>query len=218
MRDYRLEKDEKNYVLSYKKDEEDGNLLVKFADDGKKSTYFEGIPATSFNIKNLDIKMQSQIEEAIKNKHRFVLSRNVSLITSGLAFASSVAASYYLFNKENLSAAVLLCVCVPTFVYCLKDYIKENRKVKELKKTECIKINKEKLDNIKKYPNALAGVKDKTKEFISSYEEPFKANNLDKINQEDIDKIIANIEREEEFNFIYEKKENPKIKNYVIGK
>ena len=210
MRDYRLEKDEKNYVLSYKKDEEDGNLLVKFADDGKKSTYFEGVPATSFNIKNLDIKMQSQIEEAIKNKHRFVLSRNVSLITSGLAFTSSVAASYYLFNKENLSAAVLLCVCVPTFVYCLKDYIKENRKVKELKKAECIKINKEKLDNIKKYPNALAGVKDKTKEFISSYEEPFKANNLDKINQEDIDKIIANIEREEEFNFIYEKKENPK--------
>lgn len=218
MRDYRLEEDDKNYVLSYKKDEEDGNLLVKFADDGKKSTYFEGVPATSVNIKNLDIKMQSQIEEAIKNKHRFVLSRNVSLITSGLAFASSVAASYYLFNKENLSAAVLLCVCVPTFVYCLKDYIKENRKVKELKKAECIKINKEKLDNIKKYPNALAGVKDKTKEFISSYEEPFKANNLDKINQEDIDKIIANIEREEEFNFIYEKKENPKIKNYVIGK
>lgn len=218
MRDYRLEKDEKNYVLSYKKDEEDGNLLVKFADDGKKSTYFEGVPATSFNIKNLDIKMQSQIEEAIKNKHRFILSRNVSLITSGLAFASSVAASYCLFNKENLSAAVLLCAGIPTFVYCLKDYIKENRKVKELKKAECIEINKEKLDNIKKYPNALAGVKDKTKEFIYSYEEPFKANNLDKINQEDIDKIIANIEREEEFNFIYEKKENLKIKNYVIGK
>ena len=87
-----------------------------------------------------------------------------------------------------------------------------------MKKAECIEINKEKLDNIKEYPNALAGVKDKTKEFIYSYEEPFKANNLDKINQEDIYKIIANIEREEEFKFIYEKKENPKIKNYVIGK
>ena len=217
MRDYRLKKDDKKYVLSYKKDEEDGNLLVKFADDGGKSTYFEGVPATSFNIKNLDIKMQSQIEEAIKNKHKFILNKNVSLITSGLAFTSSVAASYYFFNKENLSAAVLLCAGIPIFIYCLKDYIKENKKVKELKKAECIEINKEKLDNINKYPNALAGVNEETKEFISSYEKPFKVNNLDKIDQEDIDKIIANIEREEEFNFNYEK-ENPKIKNFVIGK
>lgn len=216
MRDYRLEKDEKNYVLSYKKDEEDGNLLVKFADNGRKSTYFEGVPATSSNIKNLDIKMQSQIEEAIKNKHRFILSRNVSLITAGLAFTSSVAASYCLFNKENLSAAVLLCAGIPTFIYCLKDYIKENKKVKELKKAECIEINKEKLDNIKKYPNALAGVQYETEEFISSYEEPFKANNLDKINQEDIDKIIANIEREEKLNFMYGEEKKSKVKNYVI--
>ncbi len=215
MYDYSLNNAERSkYILGYEKDKS-GNLIVHFSDTnntGKVS--FPNVLDNDENRYKLDKKMDYQMTEAIQNREKFILNKKQSLrntlycIGSGITSFTIGAFAYSNDGKFPLTICLGILGGVLTIggASFFRQYSKDKEKVSEIKKAEYIRDNKEKLDSIFSYPNSLVGVRGDVSTFIKDSHDPFKVNNYDLFDRCDLEQIILNVEREEEFGFQYVKK------------
>lgn len=91
-----------------------------------------------------------------------------------------------------LAGTVSLVCMIPAGI----KLVKNNSKIRELKKIDYCKENKEILEQYQNYSTALDGVDLKTRDKIKVRSNPFSILNIDDFTKKDLEKIVDNIERE----------------------
>lgn len=226
MRDYRIDKkDHLDDILDVTKsapyEDEQGKLHeldaidVHFA-DGK---VFKGIARTSEELKKINERQEAQVDTGIENLPIFERRLHASGALAGVSIVagpilSTVAANMItpIFNMESnpvtvacAGVTIALCGAIPAGVGVVKNL----PIVKELRKLKYRNDNEKTLENIKKYPNALAGLSESQVERIEGFENPedsFGISYVNEYTQQDLETIISNVDREETFSFQYAKK------------
>lgn len=219
MQDYSLtKKDQKNFVISYKK-EQDGTYSVTFAD----GSVFKHIEANEENIEKLESLLDSQIKDG---KKRYNLLRKRTKCSMGVMVATPVAiatASTLVTNIPAIDSVMstynpvgLACgIGVITILGSIPAYCKMRRNldaVLEIDKIKYVESHRDVLDTFREHPNALVGISERTQTFIRSKRDPFNVECLQRISLTDLRKIVENIEKEESLGFTYKKVPNKTIK------
>ena len=219
MQDYSLtKKDQKNFVISYKKDE-DGTYSIVFAD----GSVFKHIEANEENIEKIEGLLDSQINDG---KRRYNLLRKRTKGSMGVMVATPVAivaASALVTNIPAIDSVVstynpasIACgIGVITILGSIPAYCKMKKNldtVLEIDKIKYVENHRAVLDTFRDHPNALVGISNRTQTFIRSKRDPFTVSNLQKISLTDLRKIVENINKEESLGFTYKKVPNKVIK------
>lgn len=228
MKDYRISKKKKenlDYILDvttsapYKDEQENfhesDTIDVHFA-DGK---VFKGIARTPEELKKINERQEIQVDAGIENLPTFERRLHTSSALAGVSIVagpivSTVASSMLtpIFNMEPNPVTVVcagvtiaLCGAIPASIGVIKNL----PKVKELRKLKYRNDNEETLRCINKYPNALASLPESQVERIESFEnaeDSFGISHVNEFTQQDLETIVANIDREKTFGFQYAKK------------
>lgn len=211
MKDYSLSKDEKKYYIINSKEKADGTLEVTFAD----GTVYKNIKKCDQNIKKIKDAQEKQANEAVGNYPKFLKDKVKArgyVIAGGIggAIASS---SLFLpavhMDPVSLATAVgtiMLCSVLPGAV----KLVRSNGKVKELDKIKYRNKHYEQLRGINKYENSLEGIDKSVAIDLKRMDEPFSVSHIDNYTIDDLKQIVNNIEREDNYNFIYKEKSKTK--------
>lgn len=209
MKDYSLSLEErKDFVLGYDITD-DGMIIVNYA-KGKPWI----IPYNKENEQILLDKMEKQLGNASnyekKLTSKFVKNLTLSAILFGLGFIPAVR----LFLGESVeylnyaSYAFMGSSLIPTF-----NAIRNKVKLNDLKKNVVFLEIKDKLnDAVKSDQNILVNVSSKTKSVVTDFpndREVFDVNSFNYVPFRDLEQIMENAERNEQFGFNYESKEEP---------
>ena len=202
MKDYTLNKKEKEtYIKKVKKIKKANTdcYEIEFA-DGRK---FKNIVCSEENIAKITDIQEKQAEMGISRKKKFKNSKQTekSAMLTSLFFGVMLAAAGTQPTGHGaipFSVASFACSAV-----CLKSYVSESSKVKEIEKLEYLKSNREKLEMLKQYRNSLTGLNKNKRNYILKTRDPFSILNIDKFSKKDLEKIMSNIEREEKYGFQY---------------
>jgi hypothetical protein len=212
LKDYAIEGiDKSSFIVDVIKNN-DNTYTVKFAD----GRVFTNIEANQDNLNIIEDTLEEQADIVTKN---FALyskreSKNLhTMIGSGVcsAFISSVIANYLsiLIDLGDKPTAVICGIGTITVLSMIPSGIKlakEKSRISEGKKIRFRNKNIDKLNSFDNYENSLAGLSNKqVKRIIDNTDNPFSLIDIDKYNEEDLHKIISNIERENKFKFTYKK-------------
>lgn len=214
MKDYSLNlEDSKIFVLNYTV--KDNQITVHFA-NGKNYV----IPYTTANEVKLLKKMKTQVlqsdEFMNQQKKRLSISRIWIIFSVGLLVPNVI----LLANGTSVVPIINgLSVILLTFDigYRIYSIIDSKRNIKDINKNKMLLKNEEKLnEKITENHNILANTNEKIKAMAHSTPESqpvFTLNSIDKIKYEELQQILENIDREEEFDFDYfrESEEKPLV-------
>ena len=209
MKDYSLNLEErKDFVLGYDVTD-DGMIVVNYA-KGKPWI----IPYNKENEQILLVKMEEQLgnSSSYEKKLTSKFVKNVTL--GGILFVLGFIPAVRVFMGETtqylnyVSYALIGSSIIPTF-----NAIKNRIKLNDLKKNIMFLNMKEKLnDSIRSDQNTLVNVSNKTKAVITEFpkdRELFNVNSFNYVPFRDLEQIIENDERNQQFGFNYESKEEP---------
>lgn len=222
MKDYRINKDEqKDYIIgvrtvSSKGKETPKTLEVEFAD----GRVFKNIVCDDNNMAKIVEQLEKQAQAGVGNIEVFekkktvagrvlALSLPLGFAGGGLISATVEQAAPELQDDPSLfligMGAITLMAAIPS-AYSL---IKNSPKVKELRTIKYRNEHRTELDSFNNYENALAGLPEDTANmFLASVvkgEDPFSVVYIDSYDQQDLETIVENIEREKEYQFTYVK-------------
>lgn len=229
MEDFRIKpRKDPRYILDVKpievatKDEEGNDEIIK----GIKVYFGDGIvfnlENNEENLRKIEERQEKQVEEGISNLPKFKFRKTLGgcMTAAGIilgpiagnALASATippAAVEADTTKFFLTIGLVTLGCLIPGTYTI---IRNNPKIKQLTKLKFRNDHKDSLNSFTDYPNALAGLDpDKAMTFTETQQQgknPFSILNVDSYTQEDLERIVENIEREKEFQFVY-KKSNP---------
>ena len=215
MKDLTFKKAEKKeYIINIEEDK--GNtLIVNYADGG----YSRKIQNTSNNIKLAEDKMEQQAKtavEKIKSYKTKVTMDKLALAVhattpSGTAYILNSNFDVYQDNPQTLMLVTGTVTLVGVFAWMMQ-YLKDKSRLKEVEKIKYRDDNREKLEGFKEHCNSLNGLHQKTIRNLTREENPFGIRNLDNLSQKTLERIIENIEREEQIPFTYAESEPVKAR------
>lgn len=213
MKDYRVDKDrEQQYITSVRLVKKGGKEVyeVEFAD----GQIFQNIEKNDDNIKKIISAQEKQAAAGVSNKGFFLNKRIQSgIATIGGGLGAGVVTSIISTGLTNLTATQPNPLVAPIAIGILAiagtipgaiHLVRNHAKVKELEKIEYRNDNKEDLDNIPLYPNALAGIDSEKRKMIKGSQNPFCITNIDRYTIDDLEEIVSNISREKAYKFKYE--------------
>lgn len=225
MKDYRVNKSKnKDYIVDVTQvrtpvETGDGKqktcktLNIKFA-DGK---VFRNVRYDEGNVAKITSQIDQQVEEGIQNLDKLTKRRNkTGIITAGTLFGTpllcegiAAVASNYLETEQDptrvaIAAGVITLLGVIPSAY---HFIKNSQVVSELRKLKYRNDNRNDLDNAIGYENAFAGLSTKKANMFAGALEtgmdPYTVLRVDDYSKEDLETIVANIEREKTYQFTY---------------
>ena len=172
------------------------------------------------NIKKIEERQEKQADEGILNLPKFKLRKTIAgcMITAGAIVGPAIGTGLATTMSSQVSeesdltkfAITVGAVTLGSIIPGIYKLIKTNPKVKQLQKLKFRNENKATLDSYTEYENALAGISSEKKEFFndakSQGKNPFSIMYVDNYTQDDLERIVENIEREKEFQFVYKKK------------
>lgn len=211
MKDYTLEKEEQSeYIVDYakKESEQKESIVVKFAD----GTYLKNIEFCPENLKKIEEIQEKQAAKGIESlpvfKKKSGKITSMALITGiGIASISSLC-----FTPEDIMIQIAGVGAITLFTmspFACK-LAKNKEKIRELEKLKYRNEHQETLSSIKKYHNSLNGLSKKSIKRIQTEENPFSILHVDDYKKEDLERIVANIEKEKKYPFTYVKKSKEK--------
>lgn len=208
MRDFSKNKEEREkYVLKVFYMDNDTYTVV-FAD----GRVFEGIKACDENIEKLNQLQEEQAKNGVDNidyfKKRVTKSGIITAFVGAfMVVGSMVVASLPhmksqdpIFITSSLGMIVILGV-IPPFAKLVEDY----KSVCELEKYKFRDLHRNELNSVFDYQNSLSGIDKEKKNKIIELDKPFSMIYMDYYNQDDLEMIISDIEKENSFQFIYKK-------------
>ncbi len=210
MKDYTLDQNSKKKYIVDMFVAENKTITIIFAD----GTRFENIAYTDDNL-DLIAKVQEGQAKVAVNKLP-IFRRKASNADLGMCAATGAAfivggclscftsVCHSPAESVALVGTVTLCGFIPSFIHA----IHEKEKLKELEKIKYRDDHRDELDSYKELPNSLAGVKNRRHfAFCRSHEEdPFSILAIDCFSKKDLETIVDNVERENEFGFTYQKR------------
>jgi len=210
MKDYTLDQISKKKYIVDTFVAENKTLTVIFAD----GTRFENVASTEENLDCIARVQEAQAKAAVNKLP--VFRRKASKADLEMCAATSAAflvggalscitnACQNPTESAILVGTVTLLGFIPSLIYT----IHENEKLKELEKIKYRDDHREELDSYKEFPNSLAGVKNRRHfAYCRSHEEdPFSILAIDCFSKKDLETIVDNVERENEFGFTYQKR------------
>ena len=213
MKDYSIGESKKNYILRIEEDSVNGTFNVVFADGSK----FTDIDANEENIAKVIRIQDKQAKTGVANKAVFAGRKTKAGIMTVLSAAGTLGITTAVSNIPAISE--MLASANPVTVYagigmitilgaipaCAKLF-KESEKVAELERLEYLEKNKEKLANYRNYHNVLRGLNKRAYTHFRDNEDPYCILDIDEYEKEDLQIIMENIRKEEEFGFTYKKK------------
>lgn len=212
MKDYTIDDEGKSrYVLKFKRGKTNNIYNIYFAD----GSVFENVQANEENLRKLEDMQEQQAKRGVENLSLFRHRKTKSGIMTGLSAIGSAAAATAmtmvpaigeLLRGQN-ALAVGAGIGVITILGTIPAYSKFKRskeKVVELEKIKYRNEHREDLDNYEEYVNALSGLDTDLKARIKRARDPFSIIYIDSFSEDDLKKIVSNIEREKEFDFIYD--------------
>jgi len=210
MKDYTIdEKGKSNYVVNFTRGK-NNTYTIYFAD----GSVFENVEVNDENLRKLKMVQEQQAKRGVENLSVFRNRKTKSgVMTGASAIGSAVAATAVtmipavgeLLQGQN-PLVVGAGIGVITILGAIPAYTKFRRDkaaVKELEKIKYRDEHREDLDAYGSYANALSGLNPDLRAKIKRSKEPFSIIHIDSFSAEDLEKIISNIEREKQFDFIY---------------
>lgn len=208
---------EKTFILNYRI--ELGQMIIKLA---SKEKYV--IPYTVDNEKNVLNRMRKQVlrADAFETKQRKRFSD--AIVNIVVAFFLEFISIYLLINpKEDISfvwsiiGIVFGGILMMGAIYWI---IQSQRRIIDLRKNRLfLKQEKRLNDNIKNNQNILFHTSRKTRAVISSkvikHQIAFTFNTIDDIKYKELKRILDNINRAEEFGFLFEVKKEERKKQHT---
>ena len=209
MKDYSLDRDsKKNYIVNmYVAD--DKTLTVVFAD----GTCFEHIANTQENVDKIAAIQEAQAKKAVANYKTFKRKDRIAAGTCIGAVAATYGVgialqSVGLFNGPVESvitgAAVVGAITVPAMIH----YCKSFSRLAELDKIKYRDEHRDTLEEFRKYPNSLMGVRNKRHFAFSRNQnlDAFSVLDIDNFTKDDLETIVTNVEREKQYTFGYQRR------------
>lgn len=200
--------DEKNFIVAIEEEEKTPHFRVKYAD----GTTIGSIINNQENYNKLEQIMEEQAATAVEHHKSYkgkVVTDGVGMILS----ASVPPVGAYIVNsnlplaQENpevamIAAGVIALGSIAHFVY---KWVKDRATLKEVEKIKYRDEHREILDGFKDHPNALNGIEDPTYSNIVKAKKPFGIINLDHISDKELERIVENIEKENDLPVTYAK-------------
>ena len=227
MKDYSLNLEEsKKFILNYEIEEATKNLIINLA-SGEKYP----VPYTIENEKKILKKMKEQVLNS--DKSRIKIEKNIKHNWKYLIFDILM----IVFNVFNIKmgctispkGSAIFAAMFMIFTIIRTVYMIESKKtIKDINKQQMFLENEELLnEKIMSNSNILLNTNEKTKDIVISNKNDmfysnkkkkkvFNLNNIDKIKYKEIEKMLENIKRDEEFGFDYSSASKVKVKEKVI--
>ena len=217
MKDYSMNLEEKkNFVLSYKIVEDtidevkDTIIIVKFA-TGEEWR----IPYTEGNEKKILDKMKKQVEENSELVKKQENKRHLNIMT-GIGFTFLIISSLILGNNnigELDSIAYYISGGLSTIglLNSICRVIKSNSLIADFNKNKhFVEIEEELNKKVSSNDNVLSKTSNRTRKMVEETldnEPVFNINSFNYVPYSDIEQIMCNIKRDEEFGFDYDSEE-----------
>ena len=204
MKDYSLDREAKERFITNVVYHRNHTFTIYFA-NGKK---LSGIDSTKENLLKVKKVLDDQARRGIESSFVFERKKRNSGLLAAVSTTGFVVSLLWANSSEMTKSssigiyglgAISLFAGIPSFV----DYIRNKKKIQELDKIRYRNENMSKLESIQKYPNSLNGVSSQLKDIISKDKDPFSMFHLDDYSKEDLEKIVSNVELEEDFQFTY---------------
>lgn len=212
MKDYSIGESKKNYILRIEEDTANGTFNVVFADGSK----FTDIEANDENIAKVIRIQEKQAKTGVANKAVFVGRKTKAGIMTALSAAATLGAATAVSsipvvsemlagqNPVTVCAGIGMITILGAIPACAKLF-RETEKVAELEKLEYLEKNKVKLANYRQYHNVLRGLNRRALTHFRENANPYCILDIDEYEKKDLEIIMENIRKEEEFGFTYKK-------------
>lgn len=215
MKDYSIGENKKKYILRVEENKENGSLTVVFAD----GTRLLDVEPNEHNIAKIIAIQEKQAKAGIANKAVFLGRRTkagfMSALSTGAMLAGATAVSNIPVVEQALAgqnpvvvAAGIGMITILGSIPAFAKLFKESEKVAELDKLEYMQEHMDKLGNYRSYHNALSGLNKRTATHFRESRDPYCILDIDEFDTKDLEIIMENIRKEEEFGFTYTKKAN----------
>jgi len=214
MKNYALNfEDSRSFILNYKVEENE--IKVNFA-SGEKYI----VPYSMENERRILEKMKNQIlfseEFEKKQQKRFSSSLKWSLWDVAMISLIAVIMSNGIANYSPVINVIIMCFYTIDIFFRIYSMIDSNVKYKDIQKNKMFLKNEELINSkVRSNQNILCNTKIETRNLITSTPEEkpvFNLNNIDKIDSNELEYILYNIKRDEQFGFDYSTIEEAKTK------
>ena len=221
MKDYTLsEEDKSRYILDIHSNP-DKTFDVEFAD----GSVFRGVEATSENYLKVKRILEDQAKKGVENYSVFEGNREKAKVCSALSGLGLATLGVGICSIPKIGDIILreppvAAICGVTALTVLGTMpsivkmVKNSKKVDELDKIRYRNDHRRELESIPRYPNSLCGTRESIKTLIRRDRDPFSMLHVDDYSIEDLENIVNNVQKEEDYQFTYKtyKKErkNPK--------
>ena len=216
MKNYALTAADTSQFITDVREMPKGTLMITFA-DGK---VFKNITACPENFQKIIAQQELQAKKGIANYKVFQNKARRSKIGSILSWiatpaaivgASTIPSVHQAMLQQPVLASigagiVMLFGVVPATYKC----VREGKRMKELKMLSYRQEYLEELRSYAQYPNALMGLNPRLANWIRSSQDPFSILDIDSYDQEDLERIMQNIQTEENYQFTYPKRKKGK--------
>lgn len=212
MKDYSTDqKSKKKYILDYFL-ADDKTITVIFAD----GTRFFGIENTDENLAIIEATLEKQARRGLSHLDTFKRKYNWTCAGMVAASAAAIGASFYASSALDASTGASIAITGAAFLSAyIPTYIRARRafeKVTELEKIKYRDEHRDELDSYMEHPNSLSGVPNRQYfDYCARNDiDPFSVLSIDSFTQDDLEAIVENVERENNYGFSYQKVKNNK--------
>lgn len=211
MKDFTLNKKEKEtYIKKVRKAKNKSGIStyeITFA-DGRK---FKNITCAEENLEKIIHVQEEQAKKAINNKgvfekreQKLKFTTLTGIVLTGLLGIGAAP------NIANGNVIESLCIIPGTITLAASTisffkYLVNKGKVAELSKINYRNQNQKELSKFKEYENSLTGLTKSKEKFFDKSSNPLSIVEIDNYKEEDLKKIMSNIEREKTYKFTYQK-------------
>lgn len=188
----RLTQDKKKYITGIVADEE--TISVTFAD----KTVHADIENTEENLRALEGKMESQLEDALKRQPLYAIrtalaAGSVIAAETGAVVLSQMESIQQHPDSLLMTGALVLAAGIPTLGW----YIREQSRLNELSKVRYRNRHFDKFKNIDSYNHALDSSSNGIIDLFESEDSPLGVLNIDRYTKRDLEIIVREMERED---------------------
>ena len=208
MKNYLLNKrGEEEYITSVEKND-DKTLTITFAD----GRVFTNILACEENLQKIASVQEKQASKGIENSAKLVRRKKMQelkVAATGICIAGAgigLASACHVSPQDALGVTFAVgTVMIMGMIPSSCNLVRENAKIRELKKLEYRAEHMDSLMNFRDYPNALAGLKPEVARWFIEEKDPFSILNIDSYSREDLVQIVKNITVEKDLGLVYKK-------------
>lgn len=188
----RLTSDKKRYITDIVADEE--TISVTFAD----KTVHADIENTEENLRALEGKMESQLEDALRRQPLYVIrtalaAGSVIAAETGAVVLSQMESIQQHPDSLLMTGALVLAAGIPTLGW----YIREQSRLNELSKVRYRNRHFDKFKNIGSYNHALDSSRNGVVDLFENEDSPLGVLNIDRYTKRDLEIIVKEMERED---------------------